>query len=145
MAMKPFCGYNFGDYFAHWLSFQGKSDKLPKIFHCNWFRRDQDGKFMWPGFGENMRVLAWIVGRCQGKLDARETPIGFLPNVEDIDINGLDVSTETMQALLSVDPAKWEEETAAIGEYFEEFGDRMPQAILAELAKISSALQSKAA
>ena len=145
MAMKPFCGYNFGDYFAHWLSFQGKSDKLPKIFHCNWFRRDQDGKFMWPGFGENMRVLAWIVGRCQGKLDARETPIGFLPNVEDIDINGIDVSPETMQALLSVDPAKWEEETLAIGEYFEEFGDRMPEAILAELAKISSALQSKAA
>lgn len=145
MAMKPFCGYNFGDYFAHWLSFGGKSDKLPKIFCVNWFRRDQDGKFLWPGFGENMRVLAWIVERCQGKRDARETPIGFLPKVEDIDINGIDVSTETMQALLSVDPALWKQETVAISEYFAEFGDRIPQTLMTELDKITSALQSKAA
>ena len=143
--MKPFCGYNFGDYFAHWLSFGGKSDKLPKIFCVNWFRRDQDGKFLWPGFGENMRVLAWIVERCQGERDARETPIGFLPKVEDIDINGIDVSSETMEALLSVDPALWEQETAAISEYFAEFGDRIPQTLLSELEKIASALQSKAA
>ncbi|MCY3804184.1 MAG: phosphoenolpyruvate carboxykinase (GTP) [Gammaproteobacteria bacterium] len=145
MAMKPFCGYNFGDYFAHWLSFGGKSDKLPKIFCVNWFRRDQDGKFLWPGFGENMRVLAWIVERCQGERDAKETPIGFVPKVEDIDINGIDVSSETMEALLSVDPALWEQETVAISEYFAEFGDRIPQTLLTELEKITSALQSKAA
>ena len=145
MAMKPFCGYNFGDYFAHWLSFGGKSDKLPPMFHVNWFRRDKDGKFMWPGFGENMRVLAWIIDRVEGRVDAKETPIGFLPNVEDIDINGIDVSEETMQALLSVDPSQWEDEVAAIGKYFAEFGDRMPQAIKDELSKITAAIQSKAA
>ena len=145
MAMKPFCGYNFADYFAHWLSFEGKSDKLPPMFHVNWFRRDKDGKFMWPGFGENMRVLAWIIDRVEGRVDANETPIGYLPNVKDISTDGLDVSAETMQALLSVDPAQWEEEVAAIGEYFAEFGERMPQALIDELGKISSALQSKAA
>jgi phosphoenolpyruvate carboxykinase (GTP) len=145
MAMKPFCGYNFADYFAHWLSFEGKSDKLPKMFHVNWFRRDKDNKFMWPGFGENMRVLAWILDRCEGKADAKETPIGFLPNVKDIDTTGLDVSEETMQALLAVDPAQWQNEVAAIGEYLSEYGDRMPQAMIDELGKISTALQSKAA
>ena len=145
MAMKPFCGYNFADYFAHWLSFEGKSDKLPKMFHVNWFRRDKDNKFMWPGFGENMRVLAWIIDRCEGKADAKETPIGFLPNVKDIDTTGLDVSEETMQALLAVDPAQWQEEVAAIGEYLSEYGDRMPQAMIDELGKISTALQRKAA
>lgn len=145
MAMKPFCGYNFADYFAHWLSFEGKSDKLPKMFHVNWFRRDKDNKFMWPGFGENMRVLAWILDRCEGKADAKETPIGFLPNVKDIDTTGLDVSEETMQALLAVDPAQWQVEVAAIGEYLSEYGDRMPQAMIDELGKISTALQSKAA
>ncbi len=146
MAMKPFCGYNFGDYFAHWLTFGGKSDKLPKMFHVNWFRRDKDGKFMWPGFGENMRVLAWILDRVEGKVDARETPIGFLPKVEDIDTDGIDVSEETMQALLGVDVAQWQDEVAAIGEYLNEYGDRMPQAIKEELSKISAALQqSKAA
>ncbi len=145
MAMKPFCGYNFADYFAHWLSFEGKSDKLPKMFHVNWFRRDKDNKFMWPGFGENMRVLAWIIDRCEGKADAKETPIGFLPNVKDIDTTGLDVSEETMQALLAVDPAQWQDEVAAIGEYLSEYGDRMPQAMIDELGKISTALQSKAA
>ncbi len=145
MAMKPFCGYNFADYFAHWLSFEGKSDKLPKMFHVNWFRRDKDNKFMWPGFGENMRVLAWILDRCEGKADAKETPIGFLPNVKDIDTTGLDVSEETMQALLAVDPAQWQEEVAAIGEYLSEYGDRMPQAMIDELGKISTALQRKAA
>ncbi len=145
MAMKPFCGYNFGDYFAHWLSFKGKSDKLPEIFHVNWFRRDKDGKFLWPGFGENMRVLAWIVERCEGRASAKETPIGFLPDAKDIDINGIDVSTETMRALLSVDAAQWQEEVAAIGEYFAEYGDRMPKTLLNELSKVSMALQSKAA
>jgi phosphoenolpyruvate carboxykinase (GTP) len=145
MAMKPFCGYNFADYFAHWLSFQAKSDKLPKMFHVNWFRKDQDGKFMWPGFGENMRVLAWILDRVEGKVDARETPIGFLPNVSDIDTEGLDVSQETMDALLGVDVSQWQDEVIAIGEYLDEYGARMPQAMKDELAKISTALQAKAA
>ena len=145
MAMKPFCGYNFADYFAHWLTFGPKSDKLPKIFHCNWFRRDEDGKFMWPGFGENMRVLAWIIDRVEGKVDARETPIGYLPNVDDIDTEGLDVSKETMEALLGVNVAQWQDEVAAISEYLDEFGARTPQTLKDELAKITSALQAKAA
>jgi len=144
MAMKPFCGYNFADYFAHWLSFQEKSDKLPKMFHVNWFRRDKDGKFMWPGFGDNMRVLAWILDRVEGKIEARETPIGYLPNVSDIDISGLDVSNETMEALLGVDVDQWQDEVAAIGEYLDEYGARMPQAMKDELAKISGALEAKA-
>ena len=141
MAMKPFCGYNFADYFAHWLTFQEKSNKLPKMFHVNWFRKDQDGKFMWPGFGENMRVLAWILDRVEGKVDATETPIGFLPNVSDIDIDGLDVSKETMEALLGVDVGQWQDEVAAIGAYLDEYGARMPQAMKDELGKISAALQ----
>ena len=145
MAMKPFCGYNFADYFSHWLTFGNKSDKLPKMFHVNWFRRDSDGKFMWPGFGDNMRVLSWILDRVEGKVDARETPIGHLPNVADIDISGLDVSQETMEALLSVNADQWQDEVTAISEYLGEFGSRTPQALKDELAKISTALKAKAA
>ena len=144
MAMKPFCGYNFADYWNHWLSFAGKSDKLPKLFHVNWFRRDQAGKFMWPGFGDNLRVLKWIVDRCEGTASANETAIGFLPNPEDIDTSGLDITDETMQALLSVDPAEWQTEIAEIGEYLETYGSRLPNKLREELEKVSNALQSKA-
>src|SRR5690606_7480932 len=110
MAMKPFCGYNFADYWGHWLSFADKSDKLPKVFHVNWFRQDKDGKFMWPGFGENIRVLRWILDRCKGEGDAKETPIGNLPADGALDTSGLGVSDEVMAELLAVDPAAWRTE-----------------------------------
>ena len=140
MAMKPFCGYNFADYWAHWLSFADRSDKLPKIFHVNWFRQDNDGKFLWPGFGENLRVLRWIIDRCVGRVGAVETPIGFLPRDGDIDIQDLDVTRETMQALTSIDTAQWQLEMTAIGEYLDSYGDRLPAALKAEQQKVVDAL-----
>ena len=127
MAMKPFCGYNFGDYWAHWLELRRSARaKLPKIFHVNWFRRDAAGKFLWPGFGENLRVLRWIIERCDGTGSARyETPIGYLPKPGDIDVKGLDVSKQDLELLLAVDPAlQWRSRDAdRIGEYFAEFGE----------------------
>ncbi len=136
MAMKPFCGYNFADYWAHWLSFDERSDKLPKIFHINWFRQDKEGKFLWPGFGENLRVLRWIIERCEGRVDATETAIGYLPKSGDIDTAELDISDETMQALTSIDKAQWLEEMSAIGEYLASYGDRLPEALKAEQQKV---------
>ena len=136
MAMKPFCGYNFADYWAHWLSFDERSDKLPKIFHINWFRQDKEGKFLWPGFGENLRVLRWIIERCEGRVGAIETAIGYLPKSGDIDTAQLDISDETMQALTSIDKTQWLEEMSAIGEYLDTYGDRLPKALKAEQQKV---------
>jgi len=119
MAMKPFCGYNFADYFAHWLSFADASDKLPKIFHVNWFRKDEKQHFMWPGFGENMRVLEWIISRCKGTVDCVETPIGRLPRAGDLKLDGIQVPPATMAALLEVDVEAWKAEIADIGEYLD--------------------------
>jgi phosphoenolpyruvate carboxykinase (GTP) len=141
MAMKPFCGYNFADYWAHWLSFSGKSNQLPKIFHVNWFRKDENGKFMWPGFGENLRVLEWISRRCMGKVDALSTPIGYLPRPQDLNLQGLNVDRETMEKLLHVDNHEWQEEMAAIADYFQEFGDRVPTKLLEEHTKVVTALK----
>ena len=140
MAMKPFCGYNFGDYFQHWLNVGAKLQNPPKIFHVNWFRQGADGKFLWPGFGDNLRVLRWIIDRCAGRVDAVETPIGFLPKPGDIDLKGLDVSTSTLEQLLAVDPEQWRKEMASIGEYFGEFGDRLPAELAAEHQKVVRAL-----
>ncbi len=140
MAMKPFCGYNYGDYWAHWLSFARRSDKLPKIFHVNWFRRDSAGKFLWPGYGENLRVLRWIIERCQGRVGAVEKPIGFLPEPGDIDLKGLDVSSDALAQLLAVDSEQWRKELASIGEYFAEFGERLPAELRAEHDKVVRAL-----
>jgi phosphoenolpyruvate carboxykinase (GTP) len=145
MAMKPFCGYNFADYWAHWLSFADKSAQLPKIFHVNWFRQNDSGEFIWPGFGENLRVLEWIVNRCQDKIDAVATPIGYMPNAKDINTQGLAVSPEVMNDLLSVDAASWRSEMADIKDYFNEFGDRLPQALWDEYAKVVAALGREAA
>jgi phosphoenolpyruvate carboxykinase (GTP) len=129
MAMKPFCGYNFADYWAHWLSFADKSDNLPRIFHVNWFRQDADGRFLWPGFGENLRVLRWIIDRCNGRVGARETAVGLLPYAKDIDTRGLDVSADTMDALLSIDAEQWRAEMDSIGDYLESYGDRLPDTL----------------
>jgi phosphoenolpyruvate carboxykinase (GTP) len=140
MAMKPFCGYNFADYWAHWLTFADRSKKLPGIFHVNWFRRDGGGKFLWPGYGENLRVLRWIIERCAGRAGAVETPIGFLPKPSDIDTRGLDVSSATLEQLLTVDNAQWRAEMADLSKYFAGFGTRLPPRLAAEQQRIFAAL-----
>ncbi|HET6726261.1 MAG TPA: phosphoenolpyruvate carboxykinase (GTP) [Gammaproteobacteria bacterium] len=140
MAMKPFCGYNFADYWAHWLSFSEKSDKLPAIFHVNWFRQDADGDFLWPGFGENLRVLRWILDRAEGKADASETPIGYVPTREAIDTRDLDVDDATMEALLEISADQWKKEFADIREFFDSFGDRLPEALGDEHRRVSESL-----
>src|SRR5690606_11923086 len=126
MAMKPFCGYNFADYWRHWLSFAKRSSKLPRIFHVNWFRQDKNRRFMWPGYGENLRVLRWIADRCEGRVGAVPTPIGYVPRKEDLDLHGLRLDGATIDALLQVDPAIWRKELDAIGRYLEEFKGRVP-------------------
>ena len=138
--MKPFCGYNFADYWAHWLTFGESKLTLPDVFHVNWFRRDPDGHFLWPGFGENLRVLRWIIDRCTGAVDAVETPVGYLPKPADIDIGGTDVTPETLEQLLNVDPAQWRIELESIGEYLNGYGERLPSKLRAELDRILTAL-----
>lgn len=141
MAMKPFCGYNFGDYWAHWLSMGKKSDKMPKVFHVNWFRRDKQGKFLWPGFGDNLRVLNWIVQRCEGTGEAKETPIGFLPTNNAIDTTGLDISQSDMTELLSVKNEAWKEEFKEISEFLNSFGSHAPAELKAEQQRIANELK----
>jgi len=126
MAMKPFCGYNFADYWTHWLNVGGALAKPPRIFHVNWFRRDAAGNFLWPGFGENLRVLSWIIERCAGRTSADDTPIGYLPRPEELDIRGLDIAPEVLVELTTVRPELWRKELADIGKYFDEFGERLP-------------------
>ena len=140
MAMKPFCGYNFADYWSHWLSFEERADKLPKIFHVNWFRQDDDGKFLWPGFGENLRVLRWIIDRCENRVSARETPVGYLPELGDIDTSELDISEETMRDLLSIDIERWKIENDHFAEYLDQYGDRVPEVLRAEQERIAAEL-----
>ena len=135
MAMRPFVGYNMGDYFAHWLEMGKKIPNPPKIFHVNWFRTDDDGNFIWPGFGDNMRVLLWILDRCDGKADAVETPIGYLPRPEDIDIEGLDLTTDTIRDLLTVDRESWLSDVTNIREFYAQIGDHMPKELYEELDK----------
>ena len=142
MAMLPFCGYNMGDYWAHWLE-MGKilGDKAPKIFNVNWFRTDDDGNFIWPGFGDNMRVLEWIIGRCEDAVDAVETPIGYEPKPEDINVEELDgITTETIKGLLSVDKDLWREEANGIGEFYAKFGDKLPKELAGELDALKARL-----
>ncbi|WP_101908496.1 phosphoenolpyruvate carboxykinase (GTP) [Marasmitruncus massiliensis] len=141
MAMLPFCGYHMGDYFAHWLEMGEKlGDKAPKIFNVNWFRTDDEGHFIWPGFGDNMRVLNWIVNRCEGKADAVETPIGYEPKPEDIDLDGLDIDLGTLKGLLNVDKDLWKEEAKGIHEFYAKFGDKLPKKLSEELTKLEANL-----
>jgi len=144
MAMKPFCGYNFGDYWAHWLSIAENNpetaDKLPGIFHVNWFRRDKDGRFLWPGFGENLRVLHWILDRVDGKADANKTPIGYLPTPESLDTDGLDIDAKDLAAILSIDNAQWSNEMSEISDFLNSFGSRTPQKLHDECETVKSDL-----
>jgi phosphoenolpyruvate carboxykinase (GTP) len=138
--MKPFAGYNFGDYWQHWLSFETRAKKLPKVFHVNWFRQNKDGKFMWPGFGDNLRVLKWIIDRCENRVGAVESAIGYLPNEQDLDAKGLDMAPATLKELVSIDTSAWGHEMEEIGKYFAEFGRRIPSRLKEEHQAVSKRL-----
>ena len=147
MAMKPFVGYNMASYWGHWLEMGKKlGEKAPKIFHVNWFRKDDEGNFMWPGFGDNMRVLLWILDRCDGKVGAKECAIGYIPNAEDIDVTDLDMTKEDLEALLTIDVNEWlkdvEDPETGIKQYFAQFGDLLPQEMADELAKLEANLKA---
>ena len=140
MAMLPFCGYNFADYWTHWLSFGQRSGQLPKIFHVNWFRKDTDHAFMWPGFGENMRVLDWIIQRCSGKAAAVETAIGGIPDQRSLNLEGLGIPTATILALLEVNTKDWLAEMANISDYLDSYGNRTPAALLEQCHRVTANL-----
>jgi phosphoenolpyruvate carboxykinase (GTP) len=144
MAMLAFCGYHMGDYFAHWLkmgTLTGTS-KLPRVFYVNWFRQDQNGKFLWPGFGENSRVLKWIFERCDGKVHAKETAIGRVPEVADLDTSGLDISRDKLAQLLSVNVDEWLAEVPSIKDHFAKFGSHLPEGLNAELKALEERLKA---
>lgn len=145
MAMLPFCGYNMADYWQHWIDIGAglDEDNAPKIFNVNWFRKDDDGNFLWPGFGDNMRVLEWIIKRCEGKVDAEETAIGFVPKAEDINLEGIEdeVSEDQLKEILSVDNSLWEDEAKGIEEFYAKFGDRLPKALSDELNTLKANLE----
>lgn len=140
MAMLPFCGYHMGDYFQHWIDMGKKIKVQPKIFNVNWFRTDSEGHFIWPGFGDNMRVLDWILKRCEETVDADETAIGYVPKPEDINLEGCGVDKETLKGLLNVDTETWKKEAEGIKEFYKKFGDRLPKELEEELAALESRL-----
>lgn len=140
MAMLPFCGYNMGDYFAHWLNMGKKMKRPPKIFHVNWFRVDEKGRFMWPGYGENLRIIEWILERCNGKVLARKTPIGYVPKPADIDMTGLNLPKDVMQKLLTIDKREWQKEAKDIAQFLKKFGARLPKEILQEYHALTKRL-----
>ncbi len=140
MAMLPFCGYHMGDYFQHWIDMGKKIKVQPKIFNVNWFRTDSEGHFIWPGFGDNMRVLDWILKRCEETVDADETAIGYVPKPEDINLEGCSVDEETLKGLLNVDTETWKKEAEGIKEFYKKFGDRLPKELEEELAALESRL-----
>lgn len=141
MAMIPFCGYNMGDYFRHWLNMGEKVINPPKIFVVNWFRLDENGKFLWPGFGENIRVLKWIIDRINNRVGARETPIGLLPHINDIELSGLAISREDMEKLFEVNPEEWNLELEEVRGFFNQFGDRLPEDLWEEFKKLERNLE----
>ena len=141
MAMRPFAGYHMGDYFKHWIEMGKKVKNQPKIFNVNWFRLDDEGHFLWPGFGENMRVLEWIIKRCEGEVDAVETPIGYVPKAEDINLEGAGVSVETLQEILSVDKETWAKEAEGIEDIYKQFGNRLPKELAEELQNLKARLK----
>ncbi len=142
MAMKPFAGYNFADYWSHWINMGSALKNPPQIFHVNWFRQDTSGKFLWPGFGENLRVLRWIIDRCKRNIRAKDTAIGHLPEISDLDIGGLDLPSSAIEELFAVDPELWKLEYSGISAYFSEFGARLPQSLKTELADAIARIHS---
>ncbi len=140
MAMLPFCGYNMGDYFAHWLSFKKRAKLLPKIFMVNWFRKDKDGKFLWPGFRDNSRVIKWMIDRIENKAQADETPLGLMPKHGGLDLTGLDITKGAMDELFSIDKNSWKDEIKDIEKFYSGFGDRIPAELSSELKKLKGSL-----
>ena len=141
MAMRPFVGYDMGAYWSHWLTMGTKIPHAPKIFHVNWFRTDDEGNFIWPGFGDNMRVLMWILDRCEGKVGADMTPIGYVPKAEDINIEGLDgITVDTIRDLLTIDKKAWLEDVQNIRAFYAQVGDSVPQALYDELDALEARL-----
>jgi phosphoenolpyruvate carboxykinase (GTP) len=146
MAMLPFCGYHMGDYFAHWLKVASKDGaKLPKIFYVNWFRKGEDGKFLWPGYGENSRVLAWVFARCAGHGEAEETAIGYLPPAGDggLDTTGLDITPDAIRELMAVDVEGWKGQLPQVHEHFAKFGDKLPAALRSQLEALEQRLAER--
>ncbi|MBM3704935.1 MAG: phosphoenolpyruvate carboxykinase (GTP) [Actinobacteria bacterium] len=141
MAMLPFCGYNMADYFRHWLDMGKKIVNQPKIFNVNWFRTGKDGSFLWPGYGENLRVLEWIIERCRDNASAEQTPVGYIPRMEDLDIDGLDISKEQVKELLKVDNSEWLKETEEIRQFYQQFGSRLPEELSGELESFAERLK----
>lgn len=145
MAMLPFCGYNMADYWQHWINIgQTANAKLPKIYYVNWFRKDLEGQFVWPGFGENARVLEWIFERCAGRADAVETPIGHLPTLDALNFDGLDLTEDAIATLLRVDIQGWLAEIPLIESYYQQFGTNVPPALFDQLQRLSERLEAAA-
>ena len=142
MAMRPFCGYNMGDYFGHWLDMGEKLTNPPAIFHVNWFRKDSDGHFLWPGFGQNIRALMWMLGRVRGTADAHESAIGYIPTPDSIDLDGLDLAPGTVEQLFAIDKQDWKAEWADQGEYFQQFGDHLPVGMTQEHQALKARLDA---
>jgi phosphoenolpyruvate carboxykinase (GTP) len=142
MAMLPFCGYHMGDYFEHWLNVGRRMTNGPKIFHVNWFRTDEEGNYLWPGYGENLRVIEWILDRCRGEADAVKTPIGYVPTPDSLDMNGLDISREAVGKLFNVSRDDWYQETDSIASFFQQFGDRLPHALWEQLESLRLRLRA---
>jgi phosphoenolpyruvate carboxykinase (GTP) len=141
-AMLPFCGYNMADYFSHWLSLADRKLQLPRIFQVNWFRKDSEGKFLWPGFSENIRPLAWIVERLEGKAEGVATPIGVIPNMRELNLAGLDMPEVQLEELFDVDAEAWGYESQNIRQFFEQFGKKMPVELSSQLSKLISRLSA---
>ena len=135
MAMLPFCGYHMGDYFQHWIDMGSKMSNPPKIFNVNWFRKDEEGRFIWPGFGDNLRALLWALGRCEDSAEAVKTPLGYVPAPGSIDLDGLDITDEQMKEITSVDKEVWKKELEGLKEWYAKF-DHMPDELIASLAKL---------
>jgi phosphoenolpyruvate carboxykinase (GTP) len=142
MAMLPFCGYHMGDYFEHWLNMGRRMTNPPKIFHVNWFRTDEDGNYLWPGFGENLRVIEWILDRCRGEADAVKTPIGYVPTPDSLDLTGLEISRETLNKLFAVNRQDWYQETESIATFFQQFGNRLPKTLWDQLESLRLRLRA---
>ncbi|MEA3305700.1 MAG: phosphoenolpyruvate carboxykinase (GTP) [Candidatus Omnitrophota bacterium] len=141
MAMLPFCGYHMGDYFKHWLNMGKKMEKPARVFHVNWFRVDKKGKFMWPGYSENLRIIEWILDRCNDKIPAKKTPIGYIPRIDDIDITGLKLSKDTLNKLLHIDIKEWRKEEKDIEQFFKKFGRKLPKELKSELTAFKRRLK----
>ena len=140
MAMLPFCGYNMADYFRHWLGMGKRFTYKPRVFSINWFRTDDKGRYLWPGFGNNVRVLKWVIDRVHNRVPAEKTPIGLIPYIKDIDLDGLNIPKEDMEELFRIDRDGWLRETDGIEEFFKKFGDRMPKEIWEELHSMKAKL-----